>query len=95
MTSLSLLATSIGLPLEQPVLVFAIATAVFLVGPLLAEQVGQPGIVTSSPRRGDVGWHSELEALPKRLAELPPESFITIHPRHGEPEYDRQYIRFE
>ncbi len=52
-------------------------------------------IITISPRRGDVGWHSELEDLPKRLAELPPESFITIHPRQGEPEYDRQYLRFK
>ncbi|ELY48582.1 cation:proton antiporter [Natronolimnohabitans innermongolicus] len=52
-------------------------------------------IVTISPRRGDVGWHDELEDLPKRLAEMPPESFITIHPRQGEPEYDRQYLRLE
>ncbi len=52
-------------------------------------------IVTISPRRGDVGWHSELEDLPKRLVELPPKSFITIHPRQGEPEYDRQYLRFK
>ncbi|WP_049920223.1 cation:proton antiporter [Halobiforma nitratireducens] len=52
-------------------------------------------IVAISPRRGDVGWHSELADLPARLAELPPESFITIHPRQGEPEYDRQYLRFK
>ncbi|WP_440772668.1 cation:proton antiporter domain-containing protein [Natronorubrum sp. DTA28] len=52
-------------------------------------------IVTISPRRGDVGWHNELEDLPARLAEMPPESFITIHPRQGEPEYDRQYLRLK
>ncbi|MDQ2052582.1 cation:proton antiporter [Natronolimnohabitans sp. A-GB9] len=52
-------------------------------------------IVAISPRRGDVGWHDELEDLPRRLSELPPESFITIHPRQGEPEYDRQYLRLE
>ncbi|MFP8952642.1 cation:proton antiporter [Natrialbaceae archaeon A-arb3/5] len=52
-------------------------------------------IVSISPRRGDVGWHGELEDLPVQLAELPPESFITIHPRQGEPEYDRQYLRLK
>ncbi|SEH18044.1 Kef-type K+ transport system, membrane component KefB [Natronorubrum sediminis] len=52
-------------------------------------------VVTISPRRGDVGWHEELEDLPARLSELPPESFITIHPRQGEPEYDRQYLRLK
>ncbi|MFC6718295.1 cation:proton antiporter [Natrialbaceae archaeon GCM10025810] len=52
-------------------------------------------IVTISPRRGDVGWTSELDDLPARLADLPPHSFITIHPRRGEPEYDRQYLRIE
>ncbi|THE66372.1 cation:proton antiporter [Salinadaptatus halalkaliphilus] len=52
-------------------------------------------IVAIAPRRGDVGWHSELEDLPSRLVELPPESFIVIHPRQGEPEYDRQYLRFK
>ncbi len=52
-------------------------------------------IVTISPRKGDVGWHGELDDLPSRLIELPPASFITIHPRQGEPEYDRQYLRFK
>ena len=52
-------------------------------------------VVTISPRQGDVGWHSELTGLPAQLAELPPESFITIHPRQGEPEYDRQFLRFK
>ncbi|TYL37548.1 cation:proton antiporter [Natronococcus pandeyae] len=52
-------------------------------------------IVAISPRRGDVGWHNELEDLPARLADMPPESFITIHPRQGEPEYDRQYLRLK
>ncbi len=64
--------------------------------PTLRDRTGDDDlIVTISPRRGDVGWHSELDDLPKRLAELPPESFITIHPRQGEPEYDRQYLRFK
>ncbi|ELY54729.1 sodium/hydrogen exchanger [Natronococcus amylolyticus DSM 10524] len=52
-------------------------------------------IVAISPRRGDVGWHNELGDLPARLADMPPESFIMIHPRQGEPEYDRQYLRLK
>ena len=52
-------------------------------------------VVTIAPRRGDVGWHEELASLPARLIEMPPTSFITIHPRQGEPEYDRQYLRLK
>ncbi|ARS88677.1 cation:proton antiporter [Natrarchaeobaculum aegyptiacum] len=52
-------------------------------------------VVAISPRRGDVGWHRELEDLPRELVSLPPESFLTVHPRQGEPEYDRQYLRIE
>ncbi|ELY95260.1 sodium/hydrogen exchanger [Natrialba chahannaoensis JCM 10990] len=64
--------------------------------PRLESQTEEDDLIVSiAPRRGDVGWHSELEDLPARLAELPPESFITIHPRQGEPEYDRQYLRLE
>ncbi|ELY49410.1 cation:proton antiporter [Natronorubrum sulfidifaciens] len=62
---------------------------------LEAETDSDDLIVSISPRQGDVGWHTELEELPKRLAEMPPESFITIHPRQGEPEYDRQYLRLK
>ncbi|MFC7008010.1 cation:proton antiporter [Halalkalicoccus salilacus] len=52
-------------------------------------------VVALSPRAGEVGWHSELAELPSRLVELPPRSFVTIHPRHGEPEYDARFLRFE
>ncbi|WP_409338675.1 cation:proton antiporter domain-containing protein [Halalkalicoccus ordinarius] len=52
-------------------------------------------VVALSPREGEVGWHSELAELPSRLVELPPHSFVTIHPRHGEPEYDARFLRFE
>ncbi|APW99259.1 cation/H(+) antiporter [Halobiforma lacisalsi AJ5] len=64
--------------------------------PTLERESGEEDLIVAiSPRRGDVGWHSELEDLPARLADLPPESFIVIHPRQGEPEYDRQYLRFK
>lgn len=52
-------------------------------------------IVTLSPREGEVGWHSELNELPSRLVELSPHSFAMIYPRHGEPEYDAQFLRFD
>ncbi|MFC6903956.1 cation:proton antiporter [Halalkalicoccus tibetensis] len=51
-------------------------------------------IVTLSPREGEVGWHSELAELPSRLVELPPQSFVMVYPRHGEPEYGAQFLRF-
>ncbi|MWV39223.1 cation:proton antiporter [Natrialba sp. INN-245] len=64
--------------------------------PLLESRTDEDDLIVAiSPRRGDVGWHSELEDLPARLAELPPESFITIHPRQDEPDYDRQYLRLK
>ncbi|RQG91270.1 cation:proton antiporter [Natrarchaeobius halalkaliphilus] len=66
-----------------------------LIPRLEAETDDDDLIVAISPRRGDVGWHSELADLPAKLAELPPESFIAIHPRQGEPEYDRQYLRLK
>lgn len=51
-------------------------------------------IVTLSPREGEVGWHSELAELPSRLVDLPPQSFVMVYPRHGEPEYGAQFLRF-
>lgn len=62
--------------------------------PTLESRTAADGlVVTISPRRGDVGWHRELTDLPRELVALPPASFTTIHPRQGEPEYDRQYLR--
>ncbi len=45
-------------------------------------------------RPGQVGWHDRLEQLPNQLAGLPPESFIVLFPREGDPGYDRKYLRF-
>ncbi len=36
---------AVDIPLEEPVLVFTVAMAVFLIGPLLVKRFGQPGIV--------------------------------------------------
>ncbi|WP_331233940.1 cation:proton antiporter [Natronorarus salvus] len=52
-------------------------------------------IAVLSSRPGEVGWHNELRNLPGRLRELPPESFVMLYPREGDPEYDRQFLRFD
>ncbi|MFC7239819.1 cation:proton antiporter [Saliphagus sp. GCM10025317] len=62
----------------------------------LAEESGRNDLVTVvSARRGDVGWHEELVSLPQHLIDLPPRSFVLIHPRRDDPEYDRRFLRFE
>ncbi len=38
-------ANVLEMPLEEPVLVFTIAMAIFLAGPLIVKRLGQPGIV--------------------------------------------------
>lgn len=62
----------------------------------LAEHADPNDLVTVlSSRRGDVGWHEALAALPQQLNDLPPRSFILMHPRKAAPEYDRLFLRFE
>ena len=56
------------LPLEEPVLVFALALAVFLVAPLLIKRLGQPGIVGivlfgAAIGPGGLGLLDEAEAI--------------------------------
>lgn len=61
----------------------------------LADESGPDDLVTVvSARKGDIGWHEVLAELPRKLATLPPESFVLIHPRQGDPEYDRLFMRF-
>ena len=52
-------------------------------------------VVAVSPREGRVGWTEALAQLPARLARLPPQSFIMVYPREGEPEYDAQFLKIE
>ncbi len=52
-------------------------------------------VVVISPRRGDVGWDPALRGLPGTLSALPLASFVLIHPRQGDPQYDRQFLRFK
>ncbi len=62
---------------------------------LLVESGKDDLAVVLSPREGDVGWVPDLKRAPKRLDSLPHESFVVIHPRQGDPQYDRQYLRFD
>ncbi|WP_137291137.1 cation:proton antiporter [Natronorubrum halophilum] len=62
----------------------------------LAEEATADDVVSViSSRPGSVGWHDALADFPYRLAELPTESFVLLHPREDDPEYDRQFLRFE
>lgn len=61
----------------------------------IREEAGPNDLVTVlSSRRGDVGWHEALGDLPSELYDLPPESFILVHPRKADPEYDRLFLRY-
>ncbi len=63
--------------------------------PHLEETTGENDLVTVlSPRQGQIGWNNALRDLPSEFVTLPPESFIVFHLRTGEPEYDRQFLRF-
>lgn len=62
----------------------------------LADESDPNDLVTViSSRRGDIGWHDALADLPRQLSELPPRSFVLLHPRKDDPEYDRLFLRFD
>ncbi|MGY3718624.1 cation:proton antiporter domain-containing protein [Sutcliffiella cohnii] len=41
-------------------------------------------VIVLSARKGTVGWHPQLERIPKRLASMNSESFIIFYPAEGE-----------
>ena len=51
-------------------------------------------VMIVSARKGEIGWHDELAALPNQLIELPPQSFIVYYCREDAPGYDAQFLRF-
>ena len=64
--------------------------------PELEDRTGSDDLIAVlSPRAGSVGWHEELGDLPDRLVELPPESFIAVHPREDKPEYDAKFLKID
>lgn len=52
-------------------------------------------IVPLKVRKGGVGWSPELRQLPRKLMETPPESFVVITPRQGEPGYAARFFRID
>ncbi|XVH33325.1 cation:proton antiporter (plasmid) [Haloferacaceae archaeon DSL9] len=52
-------------------------------------------IVPLKVREGSVGWSPQLRHLPNRLVEVPPESFIVVTPRQGEPGYAARFFRLD
>jgi len=64
--------------------------------PHLEESTAENDLVSVlAARRGSVGYHSELHDLPQALVDLPSHSFVVVHLREDDPEYDRQFLRFD
>lgn len=62
----------------------------------LEDELDEDDLVTViAAKQGSVGWHRAFEDLPQRLADLPPEAFIMLYPREGEPGFDRRFLRFD
>jgi len=65
-----------------------------LVRTLREESTKDDFVAVLSSRPGEIGWDDRMQRLPSQLASLPPASFTIMHPREGDPEYDRQFLRF-
>ena len=52
-------------------------------------------VVPLKVRRGGVGWAPELHRLPRELGDVPPEAFVVVTPRQGEPGYAARFFRME
>ncbi|WP_228434598.1 cation:proton antiporter [Natrarchaeobaculum aegyptiacum] len=52
-------------------------------------------LVCLSARRGDVGWHPELQTLPKRLSRLTDGNFVIAYPASEGQEDDRQFLQLQ
>ena len=64
--------------------------------PTLEERATADDLVAViSPRSRSIGWNAALRELPARLADLPPRSFIILHPREGDPEYDSRFFKLD
>lgn len=52
-------------------------------------------IVPLKARRGEVGWTPAMDTLPQELVEIPPEAFIVVTPRQGEPADAARFFRLD
>ena len=51
-------------------------------------------VVCLSARRDDLGWHDELQTLPKSISTLTDGNFAIVYPATGERADDRRFLRF-
>ena len=51
-------------------------------------------VVCVSARRDDLGWHEELQTLPKRISRLTDGNFVIVYPATGERADDRRFLQF-
>ena len=62
---------------------------------LLRDDVGsETMVVAMSARRGTMGWHTELQTLPKSISTLTEGNFIVVYPAESDRTDDRQFLRF-
>lgn len=80
---------------ELPIEIHTVGTWFELHEYLDEETDGNDLIAAITPRRGGLGWSKDLENLPQSLADHPPETFMVIHPREGDPQYDRRFLQFK
>ncbi len=52
-------------------------------------------VVPIKPREGGIGWAPEMRRLPKQIADAPPEAFVIVSPRQGDPGYAARFLRIE
>ncbi len=52
-------------------------------------------VALMSARRGDLGWHTELQTLPKSISTLAPGNFVIVYPANEQRADDRQFLQFK
>ena len=52
-------------------------------------------IVAFKPREGGPGWRENLHRFPQALSDLPPDAFIIVTPRQGDPGYAAKFLRID
>lgn len=63
---------------------------------VLRDDVGEDDMVVCvSARRGTIGWHTELETLPKSISTLVDGNFAIVYPAMAERADDRQFLQLQ
>jgi len=61
----------------------------------LARAAAADLVVPLKPREGGLGWAPELRRLPQQIVDAPPEAFVVVTPRQGDPGYAARFLRLE